>query len=133
MFFLLAQSQEIKLKTEETHNCLASVPQHPCHINPLATGRVSAVALHLGFSRAPILAVQCEGSAGQKTSRSCEFHWAAPSKFTVKDLLELAFPFSPHVVCSFKVFLFSFCICVKLNEELQLSDCCGGTTQTSMG
>lgn len=110
MFFSLAQSQEIKLKTEETRNCLASVPQHPCHINPLVTGRMSTVALRLGFSRALILAVLCKDSAGQKTSRSCKLHWASPSKFTVKDLLELAFPFFLCLICSFKVFLFSFCI-----------------------
>lgn len=132
-FFSLAQSQEIKLKTEETHNCPASVPQHSCHINPLATGRVSAVALHLGFSRAPILAVLCKDSAGQKTSRSCELHWASPSKFSVKGLLELAFPFFLCMVCSFKVFLFSFCICEKLYQELQLSEYSGGTMQISIG
>lgn len=134
MFFLPCSITGNQVENRrDTHSCLASVPEHPCHINPLGPGRVSAVALCLAFSRAPVLAVLCKDSAGQKASRSCELHWAAPSKFTVKDLLELAFPFFPCMVCSFKAFLFSFCICVKLYQELQLREYSGGTMQISMG
>lgn len=106
----------------------------PRPINPFATGRVPAVALPLGFSRAPFLAVLCKDSAGQKASRSCELHWAAPSKFTLKDLLELAFPIFPHAwFVHSRYFSSVFCFCVKLYEELQLSEYSGGTMQISMG
>lgn len=45
MFFALAQAQEIKFKTEKTHNSPASLPQHPFHINHFTTGMTSAMAL----------------------------------------------------------------------------------------
>jgi len=52
MFFALAQAQEIKFKTEKTHNSPASLPQHPFHINHFTTGMTSAMALQVHFSSA---------------------------------------------------------------------------------